>query len=169
MTTQPATAARTDAPALRLNDYLPYRLSVASNAVSELVARAYQSRFGLTIPQWRIIAVLAEDGAATQQTICSRTVMDKVTISRAARALTERGLISRAPHHRDGRSHRLGLSPDGRALYAEIAPLALAYEARLLGSFSATDVALAQALLRRLEAAAAALSGAANEPDAARI
>ena len=69
--------------ALRLDGYLPYRLSVASNAVSRLIARAYEDRFGLTIPQWRLIAVLAEDGPLTQQAIGSRTVMDKVTVSRA--------------------------------------------------------------------------------------
>ena len=95
--------------ALRLDGYLPYRLSVASNAVSRLIARAYEDRFGLTIPQWRLIAVLAEDGPLTQQAIGARTVMDKVTVSRATQGLVKRRLVQRAPHDADGRSHHLAL------------------------------------------------------------
>lgn len=146
------------APGLRLDAYLPYRLSIASNVVSDLIARAYQARFGLTIPQWRLIAVLGEDGPLTQQALCARTVMDKVTVSRTAAALTERGLISRTPNETDGRSHRLGLTPHGQALYAEVSPSALAYEAKLLETFSAFEQQTAHNLLRRLEAAAAELA-----------
>ena len=86
--------------ALALDDYLPYRLSVASNAVSRLIARAYEDRFGLTIPQWRLMAVLAE-GALTQQAIVAKTAMDKVTVSRAAQGLVTRHLIARAAHEAD--------------------------------------------------------------------
>jgi DNA-binding MarR family transcriptional regulator len=143
---------------LKLDAYLPYRLSVAANAVSELIARAYQSRFGLTIPQWRLIAVLAEDGPLTQQALCARTVMDKVTVSRAAAALNERALTARAPNAADGRSHRLSLTPEGAALYAEVAPLALAYEVQLLDAFSPSERHAAHELLRRLQAAARVLA-----------
>src|SRR6185312_8431235 len=116
-------------PGLRLESYLPYRLSVASNAVSGLIARAYQDRFGLTIPQWRLICVLAEDGRMTQGQIVTRTFMDKVTVSRAAQGLAARHLVDRSENHADGRSHVLMLTPEGRRLFAEVAPLALAYEA----------------------------------------
>ncbi|MFN9926969.1 MAG: hypothetical protein ACK53I_08530, partial [Phenylobacterium sp.] len=61
---------------LELDQYLPYRLSVASNAVSGLIARAYEDRFGLTIPQWRLLCVLAEDGGLTQVQIVSRQAFD---------------------------------------------------------------------------------------------
>ena len=147
---------------LILDDYLPYRLSVAANAVSDLVARAYQARFGLTIPQWRLIAVLGEDGPLTQQALCARTVMDKVSISRTVAALNERGLIARTPNETDGRSHRVGLTAEGQSLYAEVAPSALAYETQLLESFGANEVQTAHDLLRRLEAAATALTASAK-------
>ena len=75
---------------LRLQDYLPYRLSVAANAVSNLIARAYEDRFDLKIPQWRLIAVLADEGPLTPQVLCERTIMDKVTVTRAAQGLLER-------------------------------------------------------------------------------
>jgi DNA-binding MarR family transcriptional regulator len=148
--------------ALRLDGYLPYRLSVASNAVSRLIARAYEDRFGLTIPQWRLIAVLAEDGPLTQQAIGTRTVMDKVTVSRATQGLVKRRLVERAPHDADGRSHHLALSKAGERLYSEISPVALEYEARLLQQFDPAAVAELKRVLLLLERAAEVLSG--SEP-----
>jgi DNA-binding MarR family transcriptional regulator len=144
--------------ALKLDGYLPYRLSVASNAVSRLIARAYEDRFGLTIPQWRLIAVLAEDGPLTQQAIGSRTVMDKVTVSRATQGLVNRKLVQRAPHDADGRSHRLALSKTGARLYSDVAPVALAYEARLLRQFDSSAVEGLKRLLLHLERAAEELA-----------
>jgi DNA-binding MarR family transcriptional regulator len=144
--------------ALRLDSYLPYRLSVASNAVSRLIARAYEDRFGLTIPQWRLIAVLAEDGPLTQQAIGARTVMDKVTVSRATQGLVKRRLVQRAPHDADGRSHHLVLSKAGERLYGEVSPVALEYEARLLQEFAPAAVEELKRILRHLESAAEVLS-----------
>lgn len=148
-----------DATNLKLDAYLPYRLSVASNAVSGLIARAYQDRFGLSIPQWRLVCVLAEDGALTQGAIVSRTGMDKVTVSRATQGLAQRHLLGRSEHHADGRSHVLALSQEGRRLYAEVAPLALAYEAALIAGLAPKEVDQLKRLLMRLQAAADRLSG----------
>ena len=148
-----------DGGQLELDAYLPYRLSVASNAVSGLIARAYQDRFGLSVPQWRLICVLAEDGGLTQGQLVARTVMDKVTVSRAAQGLLQRRLVSRSDHHADGRSHVLALSAQGESLYAEIAPLALAYEAALIAGLAPSEVALLKWLLTRLQAQAGQLGG----------
>jgi DNA-binding MarR family transcriptional regulator len=139
---------------LRLQDYLPYRLSVASNAVSRLIARAYERQFGLKIPQWRLLAVLADEGALTQQTLCGRTIMDKVTVMRAAQGLLRRRLVRRLPNAEDGRSHRLVMTAAGKRLYDRIVPLALAYEAQLLAGIERRDIARLEQLLRRLEQAA---------------
>ncbi|HEX4709341.1 MarR family transcriptional regulator [Phenylobacterium sp.] len=148
---------------LRLDAYLPYRLSVASNAVSGLIARAYQDRFGLTIPQWRLICVLAEDGGQTQRQLVARTVMDKVTVSRAAQGLLNRRLVARSDHEADGRSHVLTLTAEGAGLHAEIAPLALAYEAALIAGLAPEEVALLRRLLTRLQSAAGQLAGEASD------
>ena len=145
--------------ALQLDAYLPYRLSVASNAVSGLIARAYEDRFGLTVPQWRLVCVLAEDGALSQAKLVARTVMDKVTVSRAAHGLVKRHLVDRTDNTADARSHVLALTPEGRSLYAEIAPLALAYEAALIAGLAPEEVTLLKRLLGRLQAAAGQLSG----------
>jgi DNA-binding MarR family transcriptional regulator len=151
-------------PGLRLDAYLPYRLSVASNAVSGLIARAYQDRFGLTIPQWRLICVLAEDGRMTQGQVVTRTFMDKVTVSRAAQGLAARHLVDRTDNHTDGRSHVLTLTPEGRRLFAEVAPLALAYEAALIAGLAPEEVMLLRRLLGRLQSAATALVGEGEPP-----
>lgn len=156
--------AREAEPGLRLDAYLPYRLSVASNAVSSLIARAYEDRFALSIPQWRLICVLAEDGPMTQVQIVARTVMDKVTVSRAAQALTKRRLVGRRRNAADGRSQVLALTAEGRGLHAEIAPLALAYEAALISGLAPEEVTLLKRLLARLQSAAGQLGGAGPRP-----
>jgi DNA-binding MarR family transcriptional regulator len=139
---------------LNLQAFLPYRLSIASNAVSARIAREYQSRFGLKIPEWRLMAVLGEGKPLTQRELVAATLMDKVTVNRAAKALAERALIARQAHGSDGRSHHLTLSDAGRALYDEIVPAALAMEQKLLKSLSAEQRAQLDAMLATLIAAA---------------
>ena len=142
---------------LRLDDFLPYQLSVASNAVSGAIAKAYVAHFGLRIPEWRLIAVLAEEEGLTQQALVARTEMDKMTVSRAAAGLAERGLVTRVRHGRDGRSHALALSAEGQALYAQIAPKALAMEAELLKGLTDREITALRSTLQKLKAAAQAL------------
>jgi DNA-binding MarR family transcriptional regulator len=161
MTASPAPAAEL-AAGLNLDDHLPYRLSVAANAVSGLIARAYQDRFGLTTPQWRLICVLAQDGAMTRPQLVARTVMDKVTVSRAAQGLVKRRLATLSAHHGDARL--LILAEAGERLYAEIAPLAQAYEDALIASLRPEDVLLLKRLLGRLQTAAETLDGKAEPP-----
>jgi DNA-binding MarR family transcriptional regulator len=127
--TEPATSAR-------LADFLPYLLSVTSNAVSSRVAEAYRAGFGLRIPEWRVMAVLGDSGAMTQRDLTSATVMDKVAVNRACKELEDRGLATRTANAKDGRSHHLELSAEGRAMYARIMPLAVEIETRLFEDFS---------------------------------
>ncbi|MFL9840857.1 MarR family winged helix-turn-helix transcriptional regulator [Sphingomonas sp. ST-64] len=143
---------------LKLDAFLPYRLSVASNRVSGTIANAYHARFGLRIPEWRLVTVLAEFGSMSQQALCGRTQMDKVTVSRAAISLHERGLITRTPNPDDQRSHLLDLSAEGWALYRQIAPQALEFERRIFASLSDAEQEQLRKMLERVEAAAAAIS-----------
>jgi DNA-binding MarR family transcriptional regulator len=146
----------TDA-ALTLDDFLPFRLSFTSNLVSDRIARAYQALFGLTIPEWRLVTVIAEGDGITQQAIGAKTRMDKVTVSRAAIALVERGLIERAPNAGDRRSHLLRLTAAGQALYEQVAPKALELERRIFGGFDPSRVAAFVAMLREIDAVALAV------------
>lgn len=145
--------------ALHLDSHLPYRLSMASNAVSRLIARAYEDRFGLTVLQWRLICVLAEHGPSPQRTIVARTAMDRATVSRAAQGLVSRRLVARMVNSADSRTHCLALTLEGQRLHADVAPLAMAYEATLLAGLAPQEVRTLRRLLCRLETAALRLSG----------
>ncbi|WP_267394495.1 MULTISPECIES: MarR family transcriptional regulator [unclassified Sphingomonas] len=147
---------------LALDDFIPFRLSVTSNLVSDSIARAYEALFALTIPEWRLVAVIAETGGITQQAIGQRTLMDKVTVSRAAIALVERGLLARRANPDDRRSHLLDLTDAGRDLYAAVAPKALDLERRLFSGFSAQEIDGFVTMLRRIDAVTLALR---NERD----
>jgi len=148
--------------ALTLNDFLPFRLSFTSNLVSDRIARAYQALFGLTIPEWRLVAVIAEGGGITQQAIGAKTRMDKVTVSRAAIALVDRSLVERAPNIDDRRSHLLRLTGAGQALYEQVAPKALELERRIFGGFDPERVTAFVAMLRDIDAVALAVEAEAT-------
>ncbi len=138
---------------LKLADFLPYRLSITSNAVSDRVAAVYQARFGLKVPEWRVLAVISERGRATQAALVDATQMDKMTVSRAATALVGRSLLART-RAGDRRTLELSLTSQGAALHAEIAPLAIAIETELLASFTTAEREQLMALLKRLETCA---------------
>ena len=142
---------------LRLDAFLPYQLSVVSNAVSGVIARTYESLFGLRIPEWRLIAVLAEQEGLTQQALVARTEMDKMTVSRAAQALVTRGLVSRVTHGSDRRANTLALTAAGQSLYAQISPKALELEQRLLATIGERELKQLKATLEKLKAASDAL------------
>ncbi|WP_073975567.1 MarR family winged helix-turn-helix transcriptional regulator [Erythrobacter donghaensis] len=150
-----------------LAGFLPYQLSVTSNAVSSLIAERYRKRFGLKIPEWRVMAVLGDAEAAgralTQRALTAATVMDKVAVNRAVKVLEERGLIARLPNPGDGRSHLLALTAEGRAIHAEVMPLARATERELLEGFGGGQEADLRALLARLRARAEQLGGPVRE------
>lgn len=136
---------------LTLSAFLPYQLSITSNAVSDLIARAYRGKFALKIPEWRVMALLGEGAVATQRELVSATAMDKVTVNRACKALEERALVGRVPNIKDGRSHHLALTDAGRDLYDQIVPQALQIEdelEKILGSGEAKQLEQMLAMLR---------------------
>ena len=144
----------------RLADFLPYLMSVTTNAVSDMIAGEYRARFGLKIPEWRVMAVLGDAGAQTQRSLVGATRMDKVAVNRACKVLEDRGLVARSPNADDGRSHHIELTPAGKAVHGEIMPLALDMERRLFASLSATELKDFKALLARITARVAELEGA---------
>ncbi len=136
--------------ASRLGEFLPYLMSVTTNAVSDLIAGEYRARFGLRIPEWRVMAVLGDGGAMTQRELVDATRMDKVAVNRACKVLEDRGLAGRSPNVADGRSHHHELSPAGLAMHDEIMPHALEMEQRLLAVLSDGEREQFKALLLRI-------------------
>ena len=134
----------------QLADFLPYQLSITSNAVSSLIAQRYRSRFGLKITEWRVMAVLGDAGEATQRELTEATLMDKVAVNRACKVLEGRGLLERQPNSADGRSHHLALTSEGRAMRGEIMPLALAMEEEIFAAFGDSEREAFRAMLKRV-------------------
>jgi DNA-binding MarR family transcriptional regulator len=142
----------------RLAGFLPYQLSVASNAVSDLIAERYRKRFALKIPEWRVMAMLGDSGAMTQRALTAATLMDKVAVNRAVKVLEERGLVARVPNPGDGRSHLLELTGEGRAIHGEVMPLALATEQDLLSGFAPGEQAMLRDMLTAIRLRAGEMS-----------
>lgn len=140
----------------RLEEFLPYRLSVAANRVSRRFAERYGARFGLSIPEWRVMAVLGRFGRLPAREIAGHTAMDKVKVSRAAQALVARGLVARAADAADARLHWLALTRAGRRMHAAIVPMARTLEAEVLDGLDPAEIA---ALHRALARIAARLDG----------
>jgi DNA-binding MarR family transcriptional regulator len=142
----------TDHPVLELDRFLPYRLSVLSNRLSAAIARCYESRFQLSVTEWRVIAVLGRFPGLSANEVAERTAMDKVAVSRAVSRLLESGRLQRDLHDADRRRSVLELSEAGRAIFDAVVPLALDYERALLEALEPDERATLLALLDKLTA-----------------
>lgn len=135
---------------LQLERFLPYRLAVLSSIVSVNIAQAYEREFSLSIPEWRVLAVLARFPNLSAFQVAERTAMDKVAVSRAVRSLVATRRVARSFDKGDRRRSILRLSSAGKAVYMRVAPLAMSYENRLLDALSASDRRALDRLLSRL-------------------
>jgi DNA-binding MarR family transcriptional regulator len=136
-------------PGFRLDDFLPYQLAVLASRMSRDFARLYAA-FGISVPEWRVLAHLAEAGTVSVREIHARVDMDKPKVSRAAQRLEAAGLIARAAHPDDGRLVALSLTGPGRVLVARIAPLAHDYQADVLAALGPAAPGFRDALLTLL-------------------
>ncbi len=135
---------------LILEEFLPYRLAILSHTVSTSIARAYDQRFGLTIPEWRVIAILGRFPGLSAVEVAERTMMDKVAVSRAVTKLIKNGRIDREFADADRRRSILNLSEEGRKVHDEIAPLALGIEDDLLHGLSEEQIRTLNEVIERL-------------------
>lgn len=143
--------------ALELEKFLPYRLSILAQLVSESLHDLYAVPFGLTVTQWRVMAALGRFAPLTASEVGRRIVMDKVAVSRAVAGLMKRRLVERATDRDDRRRASLRLSARGRAMHARIVPIAIDYEARLYRALSPDERLVFNSLADRLFARAEAL------------
>ena len=147
-------------PKLHLEKFLPYRLSVLSNTVSSAIAAAYFMNFGLSIPEWRVMAVLAANPGLSAAEVTARTAMDKVAVSRAVAALQAAGRLHRTTAPADRRRTHLALTRAGMRVYAQVVPMALEYERHLVAPLSRRDRATLDRLVRILLGRAVELGSA---------
>ena len=121
-----------DADVLRLEDFLPYRLNRLADAVSRDFSRIYRERYGLTRPEWRLLATLGQYPRMTATEIGRHSAMHKTKVSRAVTALETRRWLRRRPHESDRRVEHLELTAAGREAYRAMVPLAKAFEETFL-------------------------------------
>lgn len=146
--------AKPAAAPLALDAFLPYRLSVLANSVSRAIARLYAERFDLTIPEWRVMAVLGSCAPLSANQVAERTAMDKVRVSRAVARLMRSGRLDRSPDAADRRRSLLRLSKHGNDIYREIVPLARAVERKLVTALDAGEQRTLDDMMRKLQARA---------------
>jgi DNA-binding MarR family transcriptional regulator len=134
----------------RLEEFLPYRLSVAAETVSQLIGRRYLPQSGLTMPEWRLLAAVGRYSVLSPTAAGDRTSMDKVKVSRAAASLVARGLMRQTPDPDDGRGRLLRLTRKGSTVFAGVAPTAQNIEAALMPGLTKTEWSILHRALGKL-------------------
>jgi DNA-binding MarR family transcriptional regulator len=143
---------------LELQGYLPYRLAVTYNLVSRAFANQCRETTGLSIPEWRVLAVLGRQTSLTSQDVVQRTAMDKAKVSRAVSSLVDKGLVLRDGDPYDHRLNRLSMTPAGEEVYRAVVPMARSLEKRLTDQLSDDDMTLFNTMLDRLQEGARSIA-----------
>ncbi len=135
---------------LVLEEFAPYRIVALGHAISGRLARAYRDE-NITIPEWRVLAVIGEAAQVAARDVVRRTPMDKMTVSRAVASLEQKGFVNRAPDPDDKRVSVLALSDHGRALFDRVAAMALEFEDDLLSTLDSEELSAFRSALSKLE------------------
>ncbi len=133
-----------------LATFLPYQLTNVATRVSNDFAEVYQTKYGLNIPQWRILANLAQYGQSNAKDLCTQANMDKSTVSRAVKVLIDKGLVKSELNAQDKRAALLVLSKVGQSLYEQIAPDALNWEKQLLSTLTNEEYEVLVSIFEKL-------------------
>ena len=146
----PARRTASERAPLLLEKFLPYRLSIISNTVSQAIASDYQQRFDLSVTEWRVMAVLARFDRISAREVAERTAMDKVAVSRAVARLVTAGRVDRSVHDNDKRRSVLRLSAAGWLIHDEVAPMARSRERDLVAKLDAEERVWLKRILDKL-------------------
>jgi DNA-binding MarR family transcriptional regulator len=138
-----------DAP-LKLEQFLPYRLNVLASLVSQALSGIYVERYGLGVPEWRVLVTLGQFGVMTGKAVGAHSHMHKTKVSRAVAELEKRKLVARRANRADLRESFLSLTAAGRAIYEELAPGALEFARRLAEVVDPQDRVAFERAMQRL-------------------
>ena len=153
-----AMAGHGDAAPLKLEEFLPYRLNVVASLVSQALSRIYAERYGIGVPEWRVLVTLGQFGMMTGKAIGQHSPMHKTKVSRAVALLEKRKLLTRRANRADLREAFLALTPTGRAMYDDLAPIALDFANRLAEVIDPADRAAFERAVDRLTERSAKLA-----------
>ena len=148
--------SRQPAP-LKLEQFLPYQLNVVSSLVSQALSRVYAQRYGIGVPEWRVLVTLGQFEAMTAKAIGAHTHMHKTKVSRAVALMEKRRLLARRANRADKREAFLSLTAAGQAMYEEVAPHALDFAKRLTEILTPADRETFNRALKLLTARSAEL------------
>ena len=149
---------RTDSAPLKLEQFLPYRLNVVASLVSHALSRIYAERYGIGVPEWRVLVTLGQYNMMTGKAIGAHSHMHKTKVSRAVALLEKRKLLARRANRADLRESFLTLTPAGREMYEDLAPIALQFTERLSQAIDPADRAAFERAVDRLTARSAELA-----------
>src|SRR5215467_6674 len=153
---------------LRLEEFLPYRVNVMASLVSKALSRIYVDRYGIGIPEWRILVTLGQFEVMTAKAIGAHSHMHKTKVSRAVSALERRKLVVRRENRADRREALLSLTPAGRTIYRDLAPGALEFARRLFETIDPADRAAFERAVDRLTERSRTLTAATTSTENAK-
>ncbi len=136
---------------LSLQQFLPYRLSALANRISQSLAVKYSKQYGISVQEWRILAVLGEETKLSAVAITNRIAMDKVAVSRAVKRLIEKDLVIKHLDNKDQRSHELALTTKGVEMYQKLVPIALEHEQQVTDTLTLKEKESLLKLLSKLD------------------
>ena len=150
--------------ALRLEEFLPYRLNVVASLTSQALSRVYAERYGIGVTEWRVLVTLGQYGVMTGKQIGAHSHMHKTKVSRAVAELETRKLVARKANRADKREAFLSLTGAGREIYEDLAPSALDFAQRLAEVIEPADRAAFDRALKRLSEQSAVLVAETSKP-----
>jgi DNA-binding MarR family transcriptional regulator len=133
------TGSTPDDVPLKLEEFLPYRLNVAAALTSQALSRIYAEQHRIGVPEWRVLVTLGQYGVMTGKAVGEHSHMHKTKVSRAVALLEKRKLLLRRANKADMRESFLSLTPAGRAIYQDLAPVAAAFARRLSEAIDPAD------------------------------
>ncbi len=135
-----------------LQTYIPCRMATLTHTIMRSVASLFEDRFGISIPEWKVLAIIHEAPGLSAVAVARLAQMDTVAVSRAVTKLMDIGYVVRELDTEDRRRSVLNLSTEGNDLYAQVAPLALEIEASLFEELTDQEMQVFQKVLRKLDA-----------------
>lgn len=136
---------------LQLEHYLPYRFNQLADQISSNLTAIFSSEFGVSLSEWRILALLGQQRTMISTNISQRTKMDKAKVSRAVHKLDKEGFLHRERDEQDHRVSHLSLTQSGVTLYNSIIPKALEWEESMVATLSEEERALLHRLMNKLD------------------
>lgn len=149
-----------------LDNFLPYRITVLASHIAVSFAKQHAEQFGLSIPEWRVVAVLGRHGELSSGEVMEKTSMDKAKVSRAVTRLTAASIIARKANLEDQRSNRLELTRKGRQIHDRITPIATNLEQELLSALTREELEVFARALTKLDRKVLDMAGTELDGDA---